>query len=317
MKKLLYLFGLPLLAVAAMSVASCEDDSEPSKANKGKEKPVVSVEIADSTTTEFVLRIKGSEGTKYVGYAVYSGGKATAPSAYEILTQDISGTVATHVYESGSAEFTDTVMCVVNDNYQVFAAAMTESGLIGDVTELPLTIVGAHPAVSLVLGDYDISPSEEAVADFDATYSARTSQPMTITLSKVSDTQYVASGYWFNLFGLDFVGTYDYSTNRLSFDGTMWDSQTGAVDPDGSYFGYVLGYIDSSIPTGWALFGAGSSGTLPMIFQCEVSGTDSVPVSVVQGIDFRLYNGSSGSWVRQSHIAYFAGGEVITPAESE
>lgn len=308
---------MPLLAVAAMTFSSCEDDSEPSKANKGKERPVVTVEIADSTTTEFVLRIKGSEGSKYVGYAVYSGGDAQAPTAYEILTQDVSRTVATHVYASGSAEFTDTVLCVLNDNYQVFAAAMTESGLIGEVTELPLTIKGAHPAVELVLGDYTITPSEAAVADFDATYVSYTSQPFTITLSKISDTQYVASGYWFNLFGLDFVGTYDYSTNRLSFDGTVYDSETGQPDPDGSYFGYILGYIDRSVPTAYALFGAGSTGASPMVFQCQVSGTDSVPASVVQGIEFDLYSGATGSWRYQSTLAYFAGGEAITAGASE
>lgn len=308
------LYLITLLAGAALAFSSCESDNEPSKANKGKERPVVNVEIADSTQTEFILRFKASGDTKYVGYAVYAGGKAQAPSAYDILTQDVSGTVSAHVYESGSTEFTDTVLCVLNDNYQVFAAAMTESGLIGEVTELSLTIPGAHPSVQLKLGSYVITPSEAAVAKFDPNYLSVTSSPMTITLSKFSDTEYLASGRWFNLFNLEFIGTYDYSTDRLSFNGDIWYSSD---DERVNGFGYIIGTLNQEGTLGVGLFGAGNSGNLPMVFQCEVNGDGAVPTSVVQGIELDLFSKATGNWKPQSIFGYFAGGETITTASAQ
>ncbi len=297
---------LLLIAVAGGIFASCTDNSELSQANKGKEKPSVSVSCVDSTLTEFYLNFQASEGSKYVAYAVYAGDAYTEPSAYEVLTKDVSGTIASNVYECGSEAFTDTVLCILKDDYHVYAAAMTGDGLIGEVTKYDVTIEGAHPAVTLKLGTYTITPSAEAVAQFDPTYEKYTAEPMSITLSQFSDTEFLASGYWFNLLSFDFVGTYDYSKNQLVFDGTVyWGEEYGTENDFGGAF-----WLSKSDGIIYALWGAGSEGYDPMIFQCKVAGEDAIPTSVVQGIDFEAYYYPSYEWI--SSLAYFEGGETIT-----
>lgn len=143
MKTIKYLAGF--LAAASILI-SCEEANVLNNQNKDKEKPSVTLKqkVADDVTLSF--EITASENASQYAYAVFAGSDNPVPSAYDILVEealaDASGSFNTSLSEEDSFENTVTVDCTEfpAETYQVFAAAITETGLIGEVVTLDVTM---------------------------------------------------------------------------------------------------------------------------------------------------------------------------------
>lgn len=131
---------------AALMFAACEQDPGLSQQNKGKEKPTVTLttKVAEDVTLSFGLT--ASENAAQYAYAVFPGTDNEVPSAYDILVEETfaaaSGSFNTSISEDDDFTATVTVDCsgFVAEKYQVFAAAITETGLVGDVAVLEVTM---------------------------------------------------------------------------------------------------------------------------------------------------------------------------------
>lgn len=134
------------LLAAALMLGACEKGDGLNQQNKGKEKPSVTLtqKVADDVTLTF--DITASENAAQYAYAVYAGSDNETPVAYDILVEetfaDASGSFNTALTEEDSYTQTVTVDCsdFPSETYQIFAAAITDSGLIGEVTVLDVTM---------------------------------------------------------------------------------------------------------------------------------------------------------------------------------
>lgn len=298
-----------IVAAATLVLAGCTKDNNPNTDNRGKEKPKVELELADNIDTEFNLKITPSSNTKYFGYVVYAGADNAAPSAYDIVTDNLTGYLDFKLYESDSAAKDVVVKCILSDDYQVFAAAITESGLLGEVSELKVNIEGAHPEIELVEGTYTITPSAAVEGEYEPIKSAV--DPFNVTISKLDATRYIVSGQWFNFATLPLVATFNFSDNTLSMDGSIYSE--GEVSS--SEFGLLMGFAKSDKSLAWALFGAGDEGKDPMIFTCDVKDKKAIPSAVKQGIAIEIYNYPALTWY--CTVGAFLGGEEIAYVEKD
>lgn len=143
MKTLKYFVAL---LAAALMLGACEKGDGLNQQNKGKEKPsvILTQKVADDVTLTF--DITASDNAAQYAYAVYAGSDNETPVAYDILVEetfaDASGSFNTALTEEDSYTQTVTVDCTEfpSETYQVFAAAITDSGLIGEVTVLDVTM---------------------------------------------------------------------------------------------------------------------------------------------------------------------------------
>lgn len=293
-----------IATAAAMMLAGCAKDNTPNTANKGKEKPKVEVELSDNTDTEFNLKITPSSNTKYFGYVVYDGKNNEVPSAYDIVTNNLANYLDYNIFESDGSSKDALIKCILNDDYQVFAAAITETGLLSEVTELKVNIEGAHPEIELLEGVYTITPSPaSAEDDYEPIEAAQ--KPFNVTVSKLNAAQYLVTGTWFGFANISFVASFNFSDNSLVMDGRVYSQ--GAIQE--SWFNSLIGYANSDRTLVWALFGAGESGADPMIFDCAVKDKKASPSSVRQGIDIEIFTYPAQKWNRT--IGLFFGGEKI------
>ena len=298
-----------IAAAAAFVLSGCAKDNNPNTDNRGKEKPVVEVELTDHIETEFNLKFTPSSNTKYFGYIVYAGADNDVPAAYDIVTDNLTGYLDFKLYESDGAAKEAVVKCILNDDYQVFAAAITESGLLSEVTELKVNIEGAHPEIELQEGTYKITPSAAIEGEYEPIESAL--EPFEITISKLDATRYIVSGQWFNFATLPLVATFNFSDNTLSMDGSIYSE--GEVSS--SEFGLLMGFAKSDKSLAWALFGAGDEGKDPMIFTCDVKDKKAIPSAVKQGIAIEIYNYPALTWY--CTVGAFLGGEEIAYVEKD
>lgn len=131
---------------AALMLGACEKGDGLNQQNKGKEKPAVTLsqKVADDVTLTFEITASGN-AAQYA-YAVYAGSDNETPAAYDILVEetfaDASGSFNTALAEDDDYTQTVTVDCTdfPSETYQIFAAAITDTGLIGEVAVLDVTM---------------------------------------------------------------------------------------------------------------------------------------------------------------------------------
>ena len=127
---------------AALMFSACEQDPGLSQQNKDKEKPTVTItpKITKDVTLSFELT--ASENAAQFAYAVFPGTDNEVPDAYTILLEEAfaaaSGSYNTKIGENASHTVTVDLDCseFLDEHYQIFAAAITESGLLSEVTAL-------------------------------------------------------------------------------------------------------------------------------------------------------------------------------------
>lgn len=166
MKTIKYLAGF---LAAAFMFNACEEANVLNNQNKDQEKPSVTLtqKVADDVTLSF--EIAASENAAQYAYAVFAGSDNPVPSAYDILVEeaqaDASGSFNTSLSEDDAFTSSVTVDCTEfpAKTYQVFAAAITETGLIGEVVALDVTMndtwipmpAGAQPDGNVITLAFD------------------------------------------------------------------------------------------------------------------------------------------------------------------
>lgn len=138
MKTLRYF--LMLLAAGAL-FTGCSDDDELSKQNVGKTKPTVTLTQDAVTDTQFTFTLTASAEAQQYGYALFKGEGNAAPIAYDIVVDEVSGAAVAGVFNAAdNASQTITINCSSDAHYQIFAAAITSTGLLGEVSELTIYV---------------------------------------------------------------------------------------------------------------------------------------------------------------------------------
>ena len=143
MKTIKYLVAF---LAAALMFSACEQEQGLSQQNKDKEKPTVSLVLNAANDVTLSFDVVASENAAQYAYAVYPGSDNEVPSAYDILLLETfaaaDGAYNTKLGEDASSTASVTLDCsgFAAETYQIFAAAITETGLIGEVAVLDVTM---------------------------------------------------------------------------------------------------------------------------------------------------------------------------------
>lgn len=154
---------LVVFLCAALLMGACAKDNGLSQQNKDKEKPTVSIVKGSSNDGIIKFEVVASDNSAQYAYVVLAGAENKAPEALNILTGEVSGAEAGESFSSTgslgastSANVTldcSTFMTVANE-YEVFAVAITETGLVGEITSA-LIVMNDTVAPEIVSGAYD------------------------------------------------------------------------------------------------------------------------------------------------------------------
>lgn len=131
---------------AALMFSACEPEQGLSQQNKDKAKPTVSLVLNEANDVTLSFELVASENAAQYAYAVFPGSDNETPSAYDILLTETFAAAAeafnTKIGEGASATASVTLDCsgFAAETYQIFAAAITETGLIGEVAVLDVTM---------------------------------------------------------------------------------------------------------------------------------------------------------------------------------
>ncbi len=125
---------LAMFFAAGALFAGCSDnDDELNNQNAGKPQPTVTLSKTAAVDGSFTFTIAASAEASQYGYAVFEGKGNPAPKALDIVCGDVSGSFADGVFNvAESASQTVTIECNAAADYEVFAAAITETGLVGN-----------------------------------------------------------------------------------------------------------------------------------------------------------------------------------------
>ena len=143
MKTIKYLVAF---LAAALMFNACEQEQGLSQQNKDKQKPTVSLVLNEANDVTLSFDVVASENAAQYAYAVYPGSDNEVPSAYDILLLETfaaaDGAYNTKLGEDASSTASVTLDCsgFAAETYQIFAAAITETGLIGEVAVLDVTM---------------------------------------------------------------------------------------------------------------------------------------------------------------------------------
>ena len=143
MKTIKYLVAF---LAAALMFSACEPEQGLSQQNKDKQKPTVSLVLNAANDVTLSFDVVASENAAQYAYAVFPGSDNEAPSAYDILLTETFAAAAeafnAKIGEGASATASVTLDCssFAAETYQIFAAAITETGLIGEVAVLDVTM---------------------------------------------------------------------------------------------------------------------------------------------------------------------------------
>ena len=143
MKTIKYLVAF---LAAALMFNACEQEQGLSQQNKDKQKPTVSLVLNEANDVTLSFDVVASENAAQYAYAVFPGSDNEVPSAYDILLTETFAAAAeafnTKIGEGASATASVTLDCsdFAAETYQIFAAAITETGLIGEVAVLDVTM---------------------------------------------------------------------------------------------------------------------------------------------------------------------------------
>lgn len=154
---------------AALMFSACEPEQGLSQQNKDKQKPTVSLVLNEANDVTLSFELVASENAAQYAYAVFPGSDNETPSAYDILLTETFAAAAeafnTKIGEGASATASVTLDCsdFAAETYQIFAAAITETGLIGEVAVLDVTmndttrpvLAGAESNVNVLTLAYD------------------------------------------------------------------------------------------------------------------------------------------------------------------
>lgn len=160
MKIMKKLFRYLVLAAAASTAwVGCSDNNDDmlSTQNKDKEKPVVSVSTSLAGDNDLTITLTASDNAHVYGYAFYKGTGNTVPDAYSIVANEISSSACmqkkAYAVSADDAGSKVTVIKIAGldlaANYQIFTAAITETGLLSEVVTTEVKTLDSEKPVMM------------------------------------------------------------------------------------------------------------------------------------------------------------------------
>lgn len=132
---------LAMFLAAAGLFTGCSDDDDLNTQNQDKPKPTVSLTAGSVSDAEFSFTIAASENASQYAYAVFEGAGNTAPIAHDLVIDEVSGAYQSEAFNvSDAASQSVSVECESAATYQIFAAAITSTGLLGEVVSLEIHV---------------------------------------------------------------------------------------------------------------------------------------------------------------------------------
>lgn len=250
---------LAMFIAAAGLFIGCSDDDDLNTQNQNKPKPTVTLTAGTVSDDEFTFTLAASDNASQYAYAVFEGEGNTAPIAHDIVIDEVSGAVQTGAFNaSDAASQSVSVECKSAMTYQIFAAAITSTGLLGEVVALDIhvddTIAPEAQTFSVQGNTVNITYSEpikvgtagSATVSYIQWGVGKMLAPATIPMENISTEGNVATivcpkpgngaGYIVNITEGLFE---DPSGNKAAAINSGWNNQTG------KYIG--LGWDDQNV----------------------------------------------------------------------
>ncbi len=138
MKTLKY---IAVICLAGLFLGACVKEEGLSQQNKGKTKPAVTLTLGTATDGLMTVTIAADASASQYGYVIFSGDDNSAPAAYDIVIDEVGGVEQSEVFSYADGASNEiTFECDPNASYQIFAAAITKDGLVGEVTSLDVFV---------------------------------------------------------------------------------------------------------------------------------------------------------------------------------
>ena len=124
-----------------MLAASCSKESELSKDNAGKERPVVTIEQNNVTNYYLTFTLSTDSPASQFGYVIMESTSTQAPAAQDIVMDQIGTALQSGVYNTVDRTKVKVEFgCKPDENYIVYAAAITDEGLLSEVASCTIHV---------------------------------------------------------------------------------------------------------------------------------------------------------------------------------
>ncbi|MGN1233888.1 MAG: hypothetical protein ACI4UJ_10645 [Candidatus Cryptobacteroides sp.] len=284
MNKLRYFL---VAGLAITMIAGCDNDETLGENNKGKEKPTVALSIDKRGDVEIAFTITPSESAAQYAYMLCEGKGNDAPLALDLVCGDATGAFNNYMATYSSDETptkSDTLYVSAGSDYEFFLAAITEEGVLSEVSR-----------VSITTRDYTYPAEGSFIVNYPSLYpdyvlNENSGEPFQADLLFIPDAApfapLIKSGYeyilaldLFNIFGstddspIWFVGYNDFENDCLVFDALFdYDSDSQVYYPYDGAFGNLLGFYSYADRIVYALFGEGEDGDQPFTVSYDIDG---------------------------------------------
>lgn len=119
----------------ALILSACKQDDGLDLQNSGKEKPAAVITECTVTDHEFSFEISAAYPAAQYAYVVMEGAEKAIPNAQDIMFNEVSGAYDSDVFNvADTPKTTISIKCSSASYYQVFAAAITSTGLLSEVS---------------------------------------------------------------------------------------------------------------------------------------------------------------------------------------
>lgn len=260
-----------LLGVLPLMNACSEDGLD--NQNQNKPRPTVTLTPGSMSASSFTFTITASENSTQYGFAIFIGADNEIPSAYDIVSDKVSGAALTGVFNTADTETQQLKINASMGQYQIFGAAITATGLLSEVTVLDMVPGGGGGSTQLVEGIYKVTytnPSELSGGQITP-MNPNSGQPFTLYFIDEGQGMYALFNYWFDqLYAFPIlVGMVDDASGRLVFPDQQVNPDNGEV-MDGVY-GWATYYYDEAHTQVMVFWGSGDTGTEPIqaLFDAE------------------------------------------------
>lgn len=137
MKKI---FKTYMMAAAVLALSACSQDDTLGLQNQGKEKPTAVITAGEVTDNSFSFKVSSAAPAAQYAYVVLEGAGNAAPDPKDIMFNEVSGALESDVFNvADKPEVEVTVKGSSAASYQVFAAAITSTGLLSEVISWDVT----------------------------------------------------------------------------------------------------------------------------------------------------------------------------------
>ncbi|MGM9786396.1 MAG: hypothetical protein ACI3ZS_06125 [Candidatus Cryptobacteroides sp.] len=126
-------FDIMMTSLCVLALSSCQKN-ELSRQNAGKEKPVLTITSNRVSDNLLTFTIEADFNTAQFGYVILDGRDNPVPTAQSIVMDEVQSSLQSNVYSAvEQTKVRVDFECESDHDFQVFAAAITDTGLLSEV----------------------------------------------------------------------------------------------------------------------------------------------------------------------------------------